>query len=186
MEDEGIIALLLAREEDGLRAVEEEYGPVCRALAARILGSPEDGEECWSEALLRLWNAVPPERPAHLQAWLLKLTRGIAIDRLRAARAEKRGGGELPLLLEELEDCVPGSPGAEGEVLDRELGEAVNRFLRTQSPADRSLFLRRYFYGESVAGLAEALGMRRNTVSARLSRIRTRLRTWLEKEGLIP
>ena len=186
MEDEGIIALLWARDEAGLRAAGEKYGPVCRALAARILGSPEDGEECWSDALLRLWNAVPPEKPAHLRAWLLKLTRGIAIDRLRAARAEKRGGGELPLLLEELGDCIPGGPGAESEVLSRELGEAVNRFLRAQVPEDRSLFLRRYFYGESVAGLSEALGMRRNTVSARLHRIRARLRTWLEKEGLIP
>ncbi len=186
MEDEGIIALLWARDEAGLRAAEEKYGPVCRALGSRILGSPEDGEECWNDALLRLWTAVPPEKPARLRAWLLKLTRGIAIDRFRSARAEKRGGGELPLLLEELGECVPGSSGAEGDVLVRELGEAVNRFLRGQAPEDRSLFLRRYFYGESVSGLAEALGMRRNTVSARLSRIRARLRAWLEKEGLIP
>ena len=186
MEDERIVELLWARDEAGLREAEAKHGPACRALGARILGTPEDGEECWSDALLRLWDTVPPERPEHLRAWLLKLTRGIAIDRLRAARAEKRGGGELPLLLEELGDCVPGVDGAESGVLARELGEAVSRFLKTRSPEDRSLFLRRYFYGESVAGLAEALGMRRNTVSVRLGRIRAQLRSFLEKEELIP
>lgn len=186
MEDERIIRLLWERDEKGLREAGEKYGSLCRSLAERILGSPEDSEECWGDVLLRLWNAVPPERPACLRAWLLKLTRGISIDRLRAARAEKRGGGEYPLLLEELGDLVPGSPGAEGDVLARELGEAVSRFLRKQSPEDRSLFLRRYFYGERVTALALAFGMKENSVSVRLGRIRARLRSELEKEGLIP
>jgi RNA polymerase sigma-70 factor (ECF subfamily) len=185
VEDEDILRLLWQRDETGLREAGAKYGPLCRGLAERVLGSPEDGEECWSDALLTLWNTVPPERPRHLRAYLLKLTRSRAIDRLRAARAAKRGGGEGPLLLEELEECLPGSPGAEGEVLARELGEAVSRFLRRESPTDRSLFLRRYFYGESNAALARDLGIKENTVAVRLRRIRARLRAALEREGFL-
>ena len=185
LEDREIVDLLWQREEAGLRAAGEKYGDACVGLARRLLGSVEDGEECWSDALLRLWNAVPPERPDHLRAYLEKLTRRLAIDRLRAASAGKRGGGEYPLLLEELGDCVPGSPGAEGEVLGRELGAAVGRFLKTQPRRDRILFLRRYFHGEAVGDLAKRFGMKENSVSAALRRIRLRLRRFLEKEGYL-
>ena len=185
MEDKVIVEALWAREEAGLRAAGEKYGALCLALARRLLGNAEDGEECWSDALLRLWNAVPPERPLHLRAYLLKLTRGVAIDRLRARTAEKRGGGELPMLLEELGDCVPGGPGAEDELLGRELGAAVSRFLETLPKRDRALFLRRYFHGEAVGDLARAYGMKENGVSVCLRRARLKLRAYLEKEGYL-
>lgn len=186
MEDETIIELLWQRQEGALERAGEKYGVACSALALRLLGSPQDAEECWNDALLRLWNAVPPERPRHLRAYLLKLTRGLAIDRLRARGAEKRGGGTLPLLLEELGDCVPGSPGPEGELFTRALGEAVSRFLAAQSRQDRQLFLRRYFYGDPLGELARTLGMKENSAAVRLRRLRLRLRAFLEKEGYLP
>ncbi len=185
MEDEAIVGLLWKREEAGLREAGAKYGGLCTGLARRLLGSAEDGEECWSDALLRLWNAVPPERPLHLRAYLLKLTRNVAIDRLRSMTAEKRGGGELPLLLEELGDCVPGGPDAEDEVLGRELGAAVSRFLERQPRRDRVLFLRRYFHGEAVGDLAREYGMKENSVSVCLRRTRLKLRAYLEKEGFL-
>ena len=186
MEDEAIIQALWARDEAGLSRAGEKYGPLCRGLARRLLGSPEDGEECWSDALLRLWNAVPPERPRYLRAYLLKLTRSLAIDRLRARTAEKRGGGEGPLLLGELEEVWPGGSAPEGEVFARALGEAVSRFLESEPKRERALFLRRYFCGETVGALARDFGMKENSVSVCLRRTRLRLKAYLEKEGYLP
>ena len=185
MEDDAIVALLWDRDERGLSRAGEKYGPLCRGLARRLLGSPEDGEECWSDALLRLWNSVPPERPRSLRAYLLKITRGLALDRLRAETAAKRGGGEGRLLLEELEEVLPGGPAPEGEAMAKALGEAVSRFLEGQSKRDRALFLRRYFHGEAVGDLARDFGMRENSVSVTLRRTRLRLREYLEKEGYL-
>ena len=186
MEDRAIIALLRERDEAGLRAAGEAYGAYCRRLAENLLGSGEDAEECWSDALLRLWNAVPPEEPRSLRAYLLKLTRAAAIDRLRAEKAQKRGGGSMPLLLDELAECLPGGSDAESEVLARALGEAVGRWLRNLPARDRALFVGRYFRGDAPEDLARRLGMRANTVSAALGRCRRRLRAYLEKEGFIP
>ena len=186
MEDRAIIDLLLAHDEAGLRAAEEACGAYCRRLAENLLGSGEDAEECWSDALLRLWNAVPPEEPRRLRAYLAKLTRAAAIDRLRSEKAQKRGGGSLPLLLDELAECLPGEGDAESETLTRELGEAVGRWLRGQSARDRALFVGRYFRGEPPEALGRRFGMRPNAVSAALGRCRRRLRAHLEKEGFIP
>ena len=186
MEDRAIIGLLLKRDEAGLRAAGEKYAPCCRSLAENLLGGSEDAEECWNDSLLRLWNAVPPEEPRSLRAYLLKLTRAAAVDRLRARTAEKRGGGTAHLLLDELHDCIPGGGDAESETEARLLGEAVGRFLRAQSRRDRTLFVRRYFYGEGTGELAERFGMGENAVSAALRRCRLRLRAYLEKEGFDP
>ena len=186
MDDARIVALLWARDEAALRAAEDCCGALCRALAQNLLGSREDAEECWSDALLRLWDSVPPERPDSLRAYLAKLTRRLAIDRLRAATAEKRGGGTVPLLLDELADCVSGREDAESETLSRALGEAVSRYLADQPPRTRALFVRRYFYGEAVNELARRFGLRENTVSVTLRRARLGLRAYLERAGFQP
>lgn len=186
MEDKEVVALLWQRDENGLRAAEERHGRFCRTLAQNLLGSREDAEECWNDALLRAWNAIPPEHPALLRAYLAKLTRRLAIDRLRAKGAEKRGGGETPLLLDELAECVSGVEDAESEAISRELGAAISRFLAAQSARQRELFVRRYFYGESVGALAKRLGMRENSAAAALKRSRDALRTYLEKEDFSP
>ena len=185
MEDQAIVSLLWERDERGLRAAEAEHGGVCRALAQNVLGSAADAEECWNDALLRAWNAIPPERPQNLRAYLAKLTRRLAIDRLRENTAAKRGGGELPLVLEELAECVPGGQGAEDAALARALGEAVNRFLLTLPERERTAFVRRCFFVEPGRQLARALGMRENALTVMLRRTRRKLRAFLEQEGYI-
>jgi len=186
MNDQSIILQLEQRDETALTALSERCGPECRALAQNLLGSREDAEECWSDALLRAWNAIPPERPAHLRAYLAKLTRRLAIDRLRASGADKRGGGELPLVLEELAECLPGDAGdAEDAALTRALGEAVSRFLWTLPARERAIFVRRCFSAEPNRDIALDLGMRENAVAVSLRRTRGKLRAWLEKEGYI-
>ena len=183
MEDERIVELLWQRDESGLREAKEQYGPFCRSLADNLLGSPEDAEECWSDALLRLWNTVPPERPRHLRAYLAKLTRSAAIDRFRSETAQKRGGGEATLLLDELAECVSGGEDAESETLSRALGEAISRFLSKLPERQRQIFILRYFRGEPVYALAKRFGMKPNSVTAALLRTRAALRSYLEKEG---
>ena len=182
MEDERIVALLWEKDEEGLAAAEARHGRFCRALAEHLLGSAADAEECWNDALLRAWNAIPPERPLRLRAYLARLTRGVAIDRLRALGAEKRGGGELPLVLDELAECVSGGNGTEDEAMTKALGEAVSRFLGTQSARQREMFVRRYFCGEAVGALAKRFGMKENSAAAALKRSRDALRAYLEKE----
>ena len=183
MEDREILALLERREEDALRETDARFGGACRATARNILGSEPDAEECWNDALLRAWNAIPPERPLHLRAYLLKLTRRLAIDRLRAQTAEKRGGGELPLVLEELEECIPGGSGAEDAAMTRALGEAVSRFLFTLPARERTIFVRRCFHVEPNRDIARALGLRENAVAVSLLRTRQKLRAYLKEEG---
>ena len=186
MDEKEILALLEARSETALRHTSERYGAYCRALARNLLGSEQDAEECINDALLRLWNAVPPARPENLRAYLAKTTRALAIDRLRAAGAAKRGGSQARLALDELAECVSGGTDAEDEAMARALGEAVDRFLRGQAARERAIFLRRYFFAESNAEIARRFGMKENSVAAVLSRLRRRLRTELEKEGFTP
>lgn len=183
MEDARIIELLWRRDEAGLQGARESYGALCTGLADNLLGSREDAEECFSDALLRLWNSVPPERPQHLRAYLAKLTRSAAIDRLRALMAEKRGGGVSDALIDELAECVSGREDAESETMTRALGEAISRFLRNIPARQRTLFVRRYFRGEPVQELAGRFGMRANSVTVSLKRTREKLRAYLEQEG---
>ena len=185
VEDVEILELFLQRDEAALRELDASYGPACRALARNILGSDADAEECLNDALLRAWNAIPPERPEHLRAYLLKLTRGVAIDRLRAAGAAKRGGGELTLVLDELAECVPGGLDTEDEALAKALGEAVSRFLAELPQRDRAIFVRRCFMVEALGEIARSLGMRENTAAVSLRRTRQKLRAYLEKEGFL-
>lgn len=183
MDDRKILELFNARDEAALRRTSEKYGAYCRAVAGNILGSAEDAEECLSDALLRAWNAIPPAAPGDLRAYLAKATRALAIDRLRAEKAEKRGGGQAQLVLEELTECVSGAQDAEGKVMARALGEAVDRFLRRQGARERAIFIRRYWFAEGNGEIARRFGMRPNSVAAVLSRLRRRLRAYLEKEG---
>ncbi len=183
MDDREILALLNARDETAIVRASEEYGAYCRSIARNVLGSDQDAEECLNDALMRLWNAVPPAQPENLQAYLAKTTRALAIDRLRASGAARRGGGQVHIALDELAECVSGVSDAEGEVMAKALGEAVDRFLRKQTVRDRAIFLRRYFFAESNAEIALRFEMKENSVAAVLSRMRRRLRAELEKEG---
>ena len=186
MEDHEIVALYWDRDERAIGESEQKYGALCRGVALRVLENIEDSEECVSDTWLRSWNTIPPQRPNLLGAFLARITRNLALDRWRAARAEKRGGGETALALEELEDCVPsGASGPEEHLEASELAALIARFLRAQPEESRRVFLRRYWYVESVSAIAEAFGFSESKVKSMLFRTRKGLRRFLEKEGYL-
>lgn len=180
-----IIDLYFARSENAVSETAKKYGPRCTSLARSILHNEEDAEECLADAYLRLWNVIPPQKPQHLGAFLLKITRNLACDRLRSQSAEKRGEGELPLILDELSECV-GSGSAEEDVMAGELSAAIREFLDTLPPQKRRLFLGRYFFAYPVSDLAKSLGITPNRTSVMLSRIRQALKKHLTERGFTP
>ena len=184
MTDEEIVALFWERDEQALQACEAAWGGYCRALAERFV-SPEDAQECWSDALLRAWDAIPPEKPAHLRAFLAKLTRNLAIDRYRAGSAAKRGGGEGEAVLSELAGILSGRETAESVVAARELGEAVNRFVGGLPRREGDVFIRRCFFADAPSEIAARWGMSTGSVKVMLSHTRKKLRAFLESEGYL-
>ena len=183
MEDAQIVALFWARD---LRAIEELahcHGGLCRTMALRMLGSFQDAEECVSDALLAAWNSIPPQKPEKLSAYLARLTRNQALKRRRDSERLKRGGGELNLAYEELDECLPARESVERQWEQAELSEALERFLRGLPGAERRLFLRRYWGCERVSDLSAAFGWSESKVKSMLYRSRNKLRIYLEKEG---
>lgn len=183
MDDRQIVALFWQRQEEAIIQTKRKYGSLCRSIARNILRSEEDAEECENDALLRLWNAIPPEKPEKLGAFTARIVRNLALNRYAAAHAQKREG--VTVLLDELEEVLSGEENAEGEALRRELSDSIDRFLRQQSKTARVVFLRRYFLFEPIADTARSLGMREGTVKSTLSRTRAALRQYLRKEGLL-
>ena len=183
MEDGRIIELYWARDQQAIQETAGKYGRLLERIARNILGV-QDAEECVNDTYLRAWNAIPPERPAAFRNWLGRITRNLSLDRWKRLRAEKRGGG-AEVLLGELEECVPaGDGGPERALEDRELAEALDVFLRGLSREGRSMFLRRYWYGESLAEIGAALGCGEGKVKSSLFRSRKALRAYLEEEGI--
>jgi len=182
VDDQAIIALFWARDEMAIGETKAKYGRLCRGIARNILGNEEDAEECENDTYLKTWQAIPPQRPAVLPAYLGRIARNIALNRWKAGRADKRGGGEVPLSLDELGDCVSGREDPdldEGEVL-----VAIERFLDSLEQADRLVFLLRYWQLEPVAAIARRMAWSESKVTSRLFRLRKRLKSQLEKEGI--
>lgn len=186
MKEEAILDLFWQRDEEAIPAVKTKYGAYCAAIARRILPDPRDAEECVSDTWLKAWNAIPPHRPPRLALFLGKITRETALNRWKANTAQKRGGGEVTLALEELgEQFSTGEDPVTQAAELAQLGKAISEFLRTQPPQTADLFLRRYYHLEPIRDLAEAFGLTESSVKTTLHRTRKRLRTYLEKEGLL-
>lgn len=183
MTDQQIIEAYWRRDEAAIRETAAAYGSYCFTVANNILGDPRDAEECVSDTWLGAWNSIPPQRPGRLSFFLARLTRNLAIDRWRAKNAGKRGGGEAPLLLEELAQCAA-REDVESQLQAQELGALVNRFAASLPERDRGLFLRRYFYGEPLAKAAGRYGLTPHHAAVILSRVRKKLAACLEKEEL--
>lgn len=183
MDDDRIVALYWSRSEAAITETAAKYGSYLRSISFSILGSREDAQECVNDTYHDAWNAMPPHRPSVLSAFLGKITRRISIDRWRKRNAEKRGGGELPLALEELEECVSGSGSVEDEVQRKELEQLLDRFLDALPVTERRVFLRRYWYLDSVQSIAWQFGFSRSKTASMLHRTRAKLRALLEKEG---
>ncbi len=183
MEDKDIIALFFERSERAIEQTASKYEAYCNTIAFNILADAEDAEECVQDSYLRLWNTIPPQRPNCLRSFLGKITRNLALDRWDREKALKRGGGELPLALDELAECVAGAEQPEAAFDRASLTAAINAFLAELTPAARQVFVRRYWYLDSVRAIAEKTGGTEGSVKTSLSRSRAALRERLEKEG---
>lgn len=184
MEDSKIIDLYWARKEQALAETDTKYGSYCRTIARNILRNFEDTEECVSDTWLHAWNSMPPQRPGILSAFLGRITRNLSFDRCKYKQAAKRGGGALPLALDELGECIPSAQRVEYALEQKELAAAIDRFLRTLPEKDCNLFLRRYWYVDSISVIADRYGMKENTVKSILFRTREKLRKFLGEEGI--
>lgn len=182
MEDRRIIELFYERSEQAVFELSEKYGKLCLKIAQNILGDPRDAEECVNEAYLGVWNSIPPQTPDQLSAYLCRIVRNTALKRYRANTAAKRNSA-FDLSYEELEDCIPVNTIEDVEEA-QELSEAIDRFLETLDPVNRAVFMRRYWFFDTISDIAEAFGITEHNVNVRLSRTRNKMRRFLKKEGI--
>ena len=183
MEDGEIVELFFARSEEAIAALAEKYGPLCGSIAKNLLGDRRDAEECLNDAWLAVWNTVPPQRPEPLSGYVCRIVRNLAVKRFHANTARKRNGS-YDMALEELAECFPAAGSAEEAAEAGEAAETVNAFLAGLDESSRILFVRRYWYADSIEALAARFHTGRHNVSVRLSRIRKALKKYLAKEGI--
>lgn len=183
MDDKDIVRLFLARDEAAVKAASEKYGSYCMKIAENITSSHEDAEECVNDALMRAWESIPPYKPEMLSTYLGKLTRNLAINRRKLMNTLKRGSGEGTLAFEELSELINGRENVEREYDRRELSAEINAFLEKLPENKRVIFVRRYWYCDSVKEIAAELGTSVTSVSVTLHRLREKLRTHLRKRG---
>ena len=183
MEDSQILDLYWKRDQQAISETAGKYGSFLWTISWNILRSRGDAEECVNDTYLRTWNAIPPARPAAFAAWLARIIRNLSLDRWKLLRAEKRGAG-AEILLEELEECVPVFRNTEHAMEDREIARLISAFLRALPAQKRWIFLRRYWYGESVEEISLAAGCTQGKIKSTLFRLRKALRQYLEKEGV--
>ncbi len=182
MEDREIIRLFWSRSEKAIVQTHAKYGRYCHYIAYQILQSDADAEETVNDTYLQVWNTVPPREPNPLKGYLAVISNRLAINRYEAQNAQKRGGNQITLVLEELSECVS---GREGDMLDRlALKNALDRFLSQLPARTRSIFVRRYWYVASIAEIAEEFGMKESNVTVLMLRTRSKLKVFLEKEGI--
>lgn len=181
MEDKKIVQLLYARAENAISELGTRFGKQLYRIAYNILGNKMDAEECTNDTYLALWNAIPPVSPDPLAPYVYRTGRNTALTRLHRDTAKKRDS-RYDVSLEELNECLPGED-LEQKIDARELGRTMERFLESKSRENRYVFIRRYWYGDSVGEIARALKLKENAVSVRLNRIRSSLKEFLEKEG---
>lgn len=184
MEDSRIVELFWERSEHAIAEVSDKYGNYCSYIAFRILQNRQDSEECVNDTYWKAWESMPPKRPDRLAAFLGKITRNLSLNRYEQIHAQKRGGGQVVLALEELNECVPSGDFADRRIEDMELEECLNRFLGGLPAETRRIFLRRYWYFGTVQEIAAELGMTESRVKGILFRTRKKLKSCMEKEGI--
>lgn len=184
MEDQFIIEALYERSEKAIRLLDEKYGKLCKGIAFRILNNEQDAEECINDTFLAVWNAVPPENPNPLSAYISRICKNIALKKYHANTAKKRNS-HYDLVLEELEECLAGCESVEGEIAAQELKQAINEFLSELKKTDRVIFMRRYWLLESISSIAVDMGKSKNYITVHLHRSRKKLEIYLKMKGLI-
>ena len=182
MEDTGIIDLYWARDERAVAETERKYGSYCRSISYRILRNRQDVEECVNDTYIRAWNAMPPQRPFALGAFLAKIVRNLSLNYYRRAQTQRRGGGQMTVLLEELQDVS--ADGPEQMLEAAELARLLDRFLRQLPQKECCIFMRRYWYMDSLEEIASRYHLAMGTVKSSLYRTRQKLKEYLEQEGV--
>ena len=183
MDDAKIIALYEARDEAAIAETQKKYDGYCHYIAERILPSREDAEECVNDAYHKAWNTIPPNNPEKLSVYLGMISRQTAINRYKAKNRDKRGGGRMEAVLDELTFCLHDKN--EHDIVDRiHLGNVLNAFLTDISKKNRVIFLRRYWYMDSIENISRVMGMTKSGVKMSLLRSRAKLKKYLKEEGI--
>ena len=185
MDDRELIELYESRDERAIVGTAEKYGSYCRSIGTNILHSSEDCEECFNDALMKLWETIPPEKPRDLGAYLATAMRNLALSRYRKRTAQKRAGDQVALALEELSEVLADRGGTAEALEARELMQGVNEFLHGLPKKKRLLFVRRYYYLDSVADAAKRSGTDSARAAVALFRIRKKLAQYLKQQGLL-
>ena len=182
MEDQQIVDLYFARSESAITETDRKYGRYCHSIAYNILEDNEDAKEIVNDTYLKAWNTIPPNRPDPLKPYVGMISRHLSLDRYEEYHTQKRGG-QVPLVLEELAECIPDNDSREDIGESVALKDALAKFIRSLPDKTQMIFLRRYWYASSVAEIAEEYGMRENSVNVLLHRTRKKLKDHLQKEG---
>ncbi|MBR6419740.1 MAG: sigma-70 family RNA polymerase sigma factor [Oscillospiraceae bacterium] len=184
--DEALLLLYEQRNDKAIRETEKHYKKLCMSAAMQITESREDAEECMNDALLRMWNAIPPAKPQNLGAYLLKTVRNLAYNLREKHSAMRRGSGQLPLALDELAESLAAKHDTEAQVADSlALREALNRFLGSLSADQRTIFVLRYWAALEISEIAARMDCSQGKVKMTLTRTKQKLRQYLEKEELL-
>ena len=183
MDDTSIVKLLWDRCEQALKELAAKYGRFCHKIALNILGSSEDAEECVNDTYLSVWNSIPPQRPSVLPPYVGRITKNHALNLYNKKHAEKRGGSNLTLVFEELDEVIAGYESADSALYRQELLSVINEFLGTLPSDKRKIFVRRYWYAERVEAIAARMDMTENHASVTLHRLREDLKRFLVERG---
>ena len=182
MDDRKIIELFFARNEDAIKHTDDAYGRRLFHLADNIVHNDQDAEESVNDTYMKAWDTIPPQRPEHFFAYIAKICRNFALKRIDWQKAKKRNA-EVVTLTQEMENCIPDTY-RDMEADERELGRILDAFLRTLTPENQMVFLRRYWYVDTIAEIAVRYGISESAVQMRLNRTRSKLAMYLAKEGI--
>jgi RNA polymerase sigma-70 factor (ECF subfamily) len=185
MDDIMILELYQNRSESAIAETASKYGSYCLAIANNILKNRQDAEECVNDTYYRVWEAIPPKEPAVFSSFIGRITRNLSIDKYKARNTKKRAGNEFAVLLSELEYCIPSGRKVEDEVDEMFAAESIDKFLSGVDKESRVIFMRRYFYADSLKQIAERLLISESKVKSNLFRTRNKLKTHLESEGVL-
>ena len=184
MDDRRIVELFLERSEEAILETDIKYGRYCHKIAFNVLGNDEDSEECVNDAYMRAWGSIPPNEPDSMASYIGRITRNLALDKLRQKQSDKRGNGEVPVVLDELAECVSGHDELERRQDSAEIAAAIESFLDELNSVERGVFMRRYWMMEPIADVANRYDISVSKTTTMLFRLRNRLKKHFMKEGI--
>jgi len=185
MGDDMLLDLYWARSEAASKGTAQKYGAYCFRIAINILQNHEDAEECVNDTYRIAWDTIPPQRPANFRAFLGRITRNLSLNKYKEQRRKKRGGDNMALIYHELEECIPSDKNVEREYESSLVVAAINSFLLSLDSENRIVFVRRYWYADSIKAIATRFQMSESKVKSMLFRTRNKLRAYLQNEGVI-